>query len=80
MNIIWVKVFVQVVNLSDYALDDESSDLLISLDTSSTNSDVITCGLIDDEILACNLMGLGTTSLDAFIFDGELFLYLQRLQ
>lgn len=64
---------VQVYNLSQVFVDDENDPLTFVLDQSMTDPFVVDCEIVFDELLVCDLIGIGTTKLDVYAYDGELF-------
>lgn len=76
---------VSVVDLSQFAYDNEMDTVSFSIDQSNTNNNVVSCQLVNatsggipptpfsgPSLITCDLFGVGTTTLDATVSDGQL--------
>ena len=64
---------VDVVDLANYASDAENDPITYYVDTSSTDTSVISsCNIVSGSTLQCTWSGLGTTTVDVIAYDGVL--------
>ncbi|MGM5481606.1 MAG: PKD domain-containing protein [Nanobdellota archaeon] len=65
-------VSVVLENLSTVSFDEDGDELTFSIDTSSTDESIVTCGVYNDEqgSLVCDVNGVGATSIVVAVNDG----------
>ncbi len=62
---------VDVLDLADFAVDPDNDSMTFSLNTSSTNESVVSCSLVSNSILNCDLNNVGSTTLGLVVSDGQ---------
>ncbi len=69
-NYSYMSVFVVIPDVTIHGFDADNDPLVYSIDDASTDAGIITCNLVSST-LRCQMFGMGTTSVDLIVSDGQ---------